>query len=162
MEALAGPRVLDEHRRHREAIGKTGVQLLEPVDDHVRTDRIYIAEWPATKRRKPDPEDRSDVAVASRAEDSFLETHRRLVHHREHAPLDDLGCRDLSAVCSTDDRIDRFIDLPLLAFVVVKIEAALPFSPFATGLDNAPKRFGRRHARPERLAQHATNVAADV
>ena len=71
--------------------GKRTFEIFQLSYDVIGSNAVDITEGAATERRETDAEDRADVAIARRSKNSLLETSRRLVDHRQHAPIDDLS-----------------------------------------------------------------------
>src|SRR5438128_1754517 len=125
MEPLARARTIQQGGGGSEPGRETTVEVLEPRNDPIRSHGIDITERPATEGGKAKSKDGADIAVARRAENLFVETHRRLVYHREHAPFLDLRRRDLAPVIPADHLVDGRIHRAFVAFFVVQIESAL-------------------------------------
>src|SRR5437016_7183246 len=61
------PGKLKQHLRRGESSRKTIVQLFKPFDHAGYSDGVHVPEGATAKRRKPDPVDRADIAVARAA-----------------------------------------------------------------------------------------------
>src|SRR6187399_2253145 len=86
VEATAFTSHLNEKLRRREPRRAVSVQALERANDSLGTEGIHVAEWAAAEWREPDAEHGANVTVSRRAKHAILETARRFVHHRKHAP----------------------------------------------------------------------------
>src|SRR5687768_2038698 len=146
MEPLLLPHHVEEDPRRLEARREAVVQLLEVADDVLEPDPVHVAEGAAAERGEADAEDGPDVPVARRADDPVLERPRRLVHHREHRPADDLLVADLRPLAPRrKEVVDALVDLPLLPLLVVQVEALLPLPAEPPRRDDLLQRERGRH-----------------
>src|SRR5712664_4120974 len=123
VELGPGTSMLPEHFTWREP---STVPLGEPFEighDALGSQVVRVAQRPAAERRKPEPEDGADVAVARTPDDSLAECPCRLIHHAEHEPLQNLRGARAAIGMDTEQAVHAFVDATLLA-ALVDVEAA--------------------------------------
>src|SRR5690348_8216350 len=80
VEAFAPSSHVDEDRRGGPSLAEAHLVAAHAAKDLRGAERIDVAERPAAERRKAEPEDRADVAVARAPQNAFLEAEERFVH----------------------------------------------------------------------------------
>src|SRR4051812_36837484 len=109
--------------RHVHEDGRGGPALSEAIEialdapEHFRrADGVDVAERAAAERRKSEPEDRADVAVAWAAEEAFAVAEERFVDELERAAHLDFFDGDLRFRLDAERLVDGDVDLllPLL------------------------------------------------
>jgi hypothetical protein len=61
---LSTPRHLEQQIGRLETAGESRVQILEPLNHYLDTERVHVAEWTAAEWWESNAEHRADIAVA--------------------------------------------------------------------------------------------------
>ena len=102
------------------------LKAAQPGDDGRGRLGIDVAKGAASERGEAEPEDRSQVAVAGRGEDAFVEAVRGLVDHQQGQPVLDRRGVERLAPGVAEERVDRLVGtflFGLAPLAVVRVEA---------------------------------------